>query len=241
VNTGLPIRLAVVAAAGAVVVAGAAGVVAPTVGAGVWYPLKAALTFALVMVVAAVASRHLSSPRLGPANVVTSIRAMGVALVTGLIGEPASATVAWTVVGACSTIAALDGVDGWLARRTQMASPFGARFDMETDALLILVVSILVWQHGKAGAWVIAGGAMRYAFVAAGAGWPWLARPLRSTFRGKIVAVTFIVGLLVALAPIVPWPASAGAAAIVLALLAWSFAVDIRWLHGRRVMEGGWP
>jgi hypothetical protein len=39
----------------------------------------------------------------------------------------------------------------------------------------------------------------------------------------------------------VPWPASAGAAAIVLALLAWSFAVDIRWLHGRRVMEGGWP
>ena len=40
-----------------------------------------------------------------------------------------------------------------------MASAFGARFDMEIDALLILVLAILAWQHDKAGAWVLAVGA----------------------------------------------------------------------------------
>jgi multidrug efflux pump subunit AcrA (membrane-fusion protein) len=37
----------------------------------------------------------------------------------------------------------LDGVDGWLARRHEIASRFGARFDMEVDALLILALSVL--------------------------------------------------------------------------------------------------
>ena len=35
----------------------------------------------------------------------------------------------------------LDGVDGKVARRTRNASAFGARFDMEVDAFLILVFS----------------------------------------------------------------------------------------------------
>jgi hypothetical protein len=66
---------------------------------------------------------------------------------------------------------------------------------MESDALLILVLSVLVWQHDKAGAWVLLGGLMRYAFVAAAWAWPWLGGPLRSTLRGKTVAVAFIAGL----------------------------------------------
>ena len=45
---------------------------------------------------------------------------------------------------------ALDGVDGWLARRRGMSSAFGARFDMEIDALLVQVLAILVWRYGKA-------------------------------------------------------------------------------------------
>ena len=39
-----------------------------------------------------------------------------------------------------------------------MASAFGARFDMETDALLLLVLAALAWQFDKAGAWVLASG-----------------------------------------------------------------------------------
>ena len=82
-------------------------------------------------------------------------------------------------------------------------------------------------------------GLMRYAFV--GAGWRlrWLARPLRPTRRGRTVAVGQLFGLGVALAPAVPAPASAVAAAMTLAALAWSFAIDVRWLwrHGRTQEE----
>jgi len=163
----------------------------------------------------------------GPANYVTLIRAMLVALVAALIGLPATPEMLWCVIGLTALMGALDGLDGWLARRTRMASEFGARFDMETDAALILVLSILVWQHEKAGAWVLLCGLMRYGFVAAGWLLPWLARPLHSTLRGKTVAVGQLVGLSVALAPIVPWPLSASAAALTLTALAWSFAIDI--------------
>lgn len=166
-------------------------------------------------------------PRFGPANVVTTIRAVLVALVALLIGRPATPELLWLTIGLTAVMGVLDGLDGWLARRTGMASEFGARFDMETDAALILVLSILVWQHGKAGAWVLLCGLMRYAFVAAGWLLPWLARPLQSTRRGKTVAVGQLVGLSVALAPIVPVPLSAVAAALTLTALAWSFAIDI--------------
>jgi len=174
---------------------------------------------------APVIGEHLS--RFGPANVVTTIRAMLVALVAGLIGRPATPDMLWLVIGLTAVMGVLDGLDGWLARRTGMTSEFGARFDMETDAALILVLSILVWQHEKAGAWVLLCGLMRYAFVAAGWLLPWLARPLQSTRRGKTVAVGQLVGLSVALAPIVPLALSAVAAALTLTALAWSFAIDI--------------
>ena len=127
-------------------------------------------------------------------------------------------------------VAALDGLDGWLARRDAQASSFGARFDLETDAAFILVLSVLVWQHGKAGAWVLGCGLMRYLFVAAGSVLPWMAAPLRSTIRGKSVAIGQLVGLSVALLPVVKSPLSDVVAALTLAALVWSFAVDIAWL-----------
>jgi phosphatidylglycerophosphate synthase len=119
-------------------------------------------------------------PRFGAANYVTMFRAMAMALVAGLIGESGSARLLWFTIGIVTLVAVLDGADGWLARRSGMESGFGARFDMETDAALILVLSVLVWRHDKAGGWVLMCGLMRYAFV--GAGWllPWLAAPLRS-------------------------------------------------------------
>ena len=120
-----------------------------------------------------------------------------------------------------------------------MASVFGARFDMETDAALICVLSVLVWKHEKAGIWVLMCGLMRYAFVAAGWLFPWLARPLRSTRRGKTVAVLQFVALSVALAPVTPLRISVPVAAATLAALTWSFAVDVIWLRrgGTAVMH----
>jgi phosphatidylglycerophosphate synthase len=200
-------------------------------GAGVGYALKASAFFAILTVaVITVAGADHPYPRFGPANVVTTTRAMLASLAAGLIGYPASADVLWGVIGLTGLVAVLDGLDGWLARTTRMVSAYGARFDMETDAAFILVLSLLVWQHGKAGVWVLLCGFMRYLFVAAGFVLPWLAAPLRATARGRTVAVAQLAGLSVALAPSVPVPASAVAAAVTLALLTWSFAIDVAWL-----------
>lgn len=196
------------------------------------YALQATVAYgALTTVIVGAASRQHPFPRFGAANYLTMVRAMMMALVAGLIGDGRSPQLLWPAIGAVTLVAVLDGVDGWLARRSGMASVFGARFDMETDAALILVLSILVWEHGKAGAWVLMCGLMRYAFVAAGWLLPWLAQPLRSTWRGKSVAVVQYVGLSVALAPVVAPPLSTGVAAATLATLVWSFAVDVTWLR----------
>jgi len=165
-------------------------------------------------------------PRFGPANQVTAFRALLAGGVAALIALPPSANVAVIAVLIGAACAILDGLDGWLARRTRMASAFGARFDMEVDALLILALSIVVWRHGKAGVWVIASGLLRYVFVAAGAAWAWMRQPLAPTNRARVICVVQIAALLVALLPAVPPPASAGIAAGGLAALAYSFAVD---------------
>jgi phosphatidylglycerophosphate synthase len=199
------------------------------------YALKAALVFGvmLALVRRGLAAHH-PFPRFGPANQITTIRALLVALVAASVGGTVTTGVAWSAAGTAALVAGLDGVDGWLARRTRMVSDFGARFDMEIDAFFILVLSTLVWQHGKAGPWVLLCGLMRYAFVAAGWMLPWMARPLRSTMRGKGVAVAQITGLALALAPPVQRPLSVVIAAVTLAALAWSFAIDVLWLSRHR-------
>ncbi len=80
---------------------------------------------------------------LGPADVVTLVRATlacGVAALTAdAFGRPARVT---ALLALAVVAIVLDGVDGWVARRTGTASTFGARFDMEVDAFLILVLSV---------------------------------------------------------------------------------------------------
>jgi phosphatidylglycerophosphate synthase len=174
-------------------------------------------------------------PRFGAANSITLIRVSLLAILTGLVAGRHSDGVAWTAVGMTVLLVLLDGLDGLAARREALASPFGARFDMETDAMVILVLSLLVWRHDKAGVWVVACGLMRYAFVASRVALPWMAAPLRSTFRGKSVAVVQLVGLGLALCPLVPRPVSTTVASVTLAALVWSFALDVGWLWRSRL------
>ena len=162
----------------------------------------------------------------GSANQITLVRAVMVAGLACLVGQPATPTVAWSVVFVAIVAAALDGVDGWVARRTGTVSAFGTRFDMETDAALILVLAILAWQYGKAGPWVLLSGLMRYAFVAAGWLWSWMQAPLASSLRGKIICVVQIVALIVAVAPAITSPTSSLVAAVALLALCYSFLVD---------------
>jgi phosphatidylglycerophosphate synthase len=124
----------------------------------------------------------------------------------------------------------LDGVDGWLARRAGIASRFGARFDMEIDALLILALSVLAWRHDKAGAWVVVSGLLRYAFVAGGAAFSWLRAPLPPSRRRQTVCVIQIAALTLVMLPAIEPPLSAVLAGAALVMLSWSFLIDTVWL-----------
>ena len=173
---------------------------------------------------------------LGPANRVTLARLLLIVPLGALTLHPEAlqAMARWWIVSLGTLAMVLDGVDGWVARRTGSGSRFGARLDMESDAGLILLLSILVWQSGQAPAWVILMGAMRYLFVAAGRVEPALRAALPESMRRKVVCVVQGVTLLVALGPIIPPALATFAVGTGLVLLLWSFGVDTVWLLRRR-------
>jgi phosphatidylglycerophosphate synthase len=99
--------------------------------------------------------------RFGLGNAITLLRLL---LVVAL-APAASRLPPWAVVAALLLALALDIVDGRIARARGEASAFGATFDMETDALLIMMQSLLLWQEGLAGAWVLVAGLWRYVYA----------------------------------------------------------------------------
>jgi phosphatidylglycerophosphate synthase len=189
---------------------------------------------AALIVVARIAAFH-PHARFGAANVVTLARLVLTCLFAGLAAELAfgseslSVSLAWMFVVVAIFSLALDGLDGYLARRTNLVSPFGSRFDMETDALQILLLSILAHLLGKAGAWVLLAGLLRYIYVAAGWVWPALAMPLPASLRRKIICVIQSGALAALLAPVLVPPVSTALAAVALLLLIVSFAQDTIW------------
>jgi phosphatidylglycerophosphate synthase len=166
------------------------------------------------------------APALGPADLVTLARVTLACGVAALVGDAFVRPSPVTVLVALTTVAlGLDAVDGWVARRTRTASTFGARFDGEVDAFLILVLSVYVAR--SFGAWVLAIGAARYVFALAGWGTPWElpVRPWR-----KVVAGTQGVVLTVAAAGLVARPVVYAALLVALAMLVESFGRDAYWL-----------
>ncbi|MFI6334000.1 CDP-alcohol phosphatidyltransferase family protein [Streptomyces sp. NPDC050535] len=169
----------------------------------------------------------------GPANRVTLGRAVLVGGVTALVADSFQDSPPVTLlVGLTAVALILDGVDGQVARRTGTASPLGARFDMEVDSFLVLVLSVYVSM--SLGPWVLLIGTMRYAFVAAAWVAPWLNGALPPSMARKTVAAVQGVTLLVAGAGVLPYVANAGAVLLALVLLVWSFGRDIGWLWGQR-------
>jgi phosphatidylglycerophosphate synthase len=167
----------------------------------------------------------------GIANQVTLLRAGLVCLAGGtLLAWGPSSAAAWSLAAVVAAALSLDAVDGWVARRLRLSSGFGARFDLEIDALLILILALLAWQTGRVGLWVLAIGLMRYLFVLAGWLFPILRRPLPPSRRRQAVCVQQGITLLVCLLPPVgSLLATVTALAALLALLA-SFAADLIYL-----------
>lgn len=219
--------------AGLCILAALAAALWGSAGLSAAYPLKVLAVYAATAtVILAAGPRAFPGPGLGAANRVTLLRAVLAALLAGLVLEPAGvrAGLAPWVLGLGTVGLVLDGVDGWIARRTRTETAFGARFDMETDAALILVLSLLVWRTGQAPAWVLVVGGMRYAFVAAGWAVPALRAELPASFRRKLICVVQGISLLVAVAPVTPVPLATAVAGVAALLLSGSFATDTAWL-----------
>jgi len=171
--------------------------------------------------------------RLGPAGRVTLARAtlaVGVAALTASSFEQGEALA--TLVMLASVALALDLVDGWIARRTRTTSALGARMDGEVDAFLLLALSVAVAP--SAGLWVLAIGAARYAFLAAGRPFAWMRANLPRRDWRKVVTATQGITLTVAAAKVLPPTAARVALAVALTLLAESFGRDVWWLWRHR-------
>jgi len=196
-----------------------------------WLP---ALTAALLgmAAVTGLMARHYPHRVFGWGNAVTLLRAsLTIAFLTPLIGGvPAG----WTVAAVAAIALALDGVDGQLARRHGRASAFGARFDVEVDSILALLLALNAVAAGHGGPVVLFLGLARYLFILLGFACPWLTGPLPPRFRRKAVCVLQMTALIALQLPGLPGGVEAAVAFGATAALAWSFAVDIVWLWRHR-------
>jgi phosphatidylglycerophosphate synthase len=200
------------------------GAVGWATGAGFGVLAWSALTYGM---------RRSDARRWGPADTVTLMRLALTGGVAALVAEALNGHTAFpALVGLAAVAAILDAVDGQVARRTKTTSAFGARFDMEADSVLVLILSIFV--ASSLGWWVAAIGIFRYAFVAASWAWPWLNASLPPRMVRKVVAALQGAVLIVASAGLLPLALAQICVALTLGCLTWSFGTDIRWLWSRR-------
>lgn len=218
--------------AGLALLAGSLAALYPAIGVSApGYAWAAAAYLATGAMIAVFLPQHAPHRTFGLANRLTLTRGLIAAFLAGFVAQPALIDeTGWLLIAAALVSLILDGLDGFAARRTGLSSAFGARFDMETDSLLILILSVLAWSTGKIGAWILLAGALRYLFLAAGLVLPWLRTALPSSKRRQTVCVVQVVALFLLLVPFLPaWGANVIGAAAVASLL-WSFAIDVAWL-----------
>jgi phosphatidylglycerophosphate synthase len=143
--------------------ANALGMVAAT-GTAVWtesvWPLLVVGGGLLGALLVVARGRWTPQGRFGPANGVTALRAGLLVLL-----PPAAAGAPAPLIALSLFILAADGLDGWLARRADLDSEFGAFFDKETDALFLLLLCALAAFEHRLPVWILGAGLLRYAFV----------------------------------------------------------------------------
>lgn len=194
--------------------------------------LVASVVALLVPIVACEPVRKRSTKVIGgTANRITLLRGCLVAWLAAFCMTNGSQHQAFWVACVATIALAMDGLDGFIARKTNGESEYGAKFDMEFDAMLMLVLSWLVFAWNQAGPWVLFCGLARYLWAAASAQFMWLRKEVPGEFRRKTGCVIGVIGLICAAAPI---PHSALWAAIATGALALSFGMDTVWLFNRR-------
>lgn len=173
---------------------------------------------------------------LGPGDLVTFVRVVLTCGMAALVAESfVRESVRPTVVALAVAALLLDLVDGPVARWTGSSSVFGARFDGEADAFLLLVLSAYVAR--SFGAWVLLIGVLRYVFAVGGWLLPWLQEQLPHRYWRKVVTAIEGVVLTIAAAEVAPQALTYLALVVALALLAESFGRDVLWLWHHRFSE----
>ena len=178
------------------------------------WPLAATALISFARLLAAHRGAFTPGGAFGLANAVTAFRLLATAALAAAPGHWLAALVL--------VLFALDGLDGALARHRGASSVFGAHFDMETDALLVMTVTLLLFQSGKCGAWVLSAGFLRYAYVLCLAVVPPRGGEMPRSRFGRYAFAALMLGLIAALA--LPEKLAVVAAALGVAAVVTSFA-----------------
>lgn len=166
-----------------------------------------------------------------PADLVTLGRAVLVVGLAALVLRALSLEVqaqTWTVVWVGALAWALDGVDGYVARRTGTVTDHGAVLDSGVDGALVLVLAVAL---APVAPWALIGGLLYPAFLLGQVWRPAWRRMLPHRTARRLAGGTLTGTLVVGAAPF--WSAGTVRACVALAItwVVWSFAVDVRWLE----------
>lgn len=175
-----------------------AGTLAVAAGLPVWL-LSAAGLLSFGLLVYHCRHRWTPSGRFGPANALTFLRLAGI-LVLPVLAPVQIACLALLLF-------VMDGLDGWIARRSGLAGEFGEFADKESDALLTLMLCALLYRlPASLGPWILLPGLLRYVFVL----FVTLAKPPRSkevrTAKAGWISAFMLLSLIVCLAAYPAYP-----------------------------------
>ncbi len=132
-------------------------------------------------------------PRLGWANTLTLLRGGLFAGLTGFLASPRPETgLAWLPAGLYTVGVLIDGLDGYIARRSNQVTRLGEILDMSMDGWGMLMASMVAVQYGQVPVWYLLVGLARYLYLGGlwlrqRLGWPILELPpsmVRRPFAG---------------------------------------------------------
>ncbi len=182
------------------------------------------------------ARKHWTRSRaFGVANTITALRALAV-IGTLFVGNLSPVVLVW-VFALCLL---MDGIDGWLARRLDLDSSFGAEFDCAADAALVLAVSVAAtWLHDGPSWWLLPG-MLRYLLLvnAAGQAPPGITQSRSERLWARWAYAAAVSALIASL--LVPTPVAYLLLAAVTAALLSSFATDFRHLWRQPTVSTRW-
>jgi phosphatidylglycerophosphate synthase len=97
-----------------------------------------------------------------------------------------------------SFVVVLDGLDGFLARKLDQRTDFGALFDMETDSVFVCIVSCLLLEKRILGTWILIPAFIKYFYFVFTDITGMNKLPEPRTFFGATIAVVMFIGLILA-------------------------------------------